>query len=498
LIQSITLAILCVFFYKRFGFLASLTSATLLAFSPWIANFAFSLYWTSFLLFVPFIICWLAYPLFLDRESFRPLFIAAIALSVGVKSLCGYEYITNVILSCVIPIFFYHLQRKSSNKELIKNVAIVVGAGILGFVSAVALHCLQISWIFDTNGLAVIADRASDRTVSTVGTDHQQIINTWMANLPEDSWLTRVMQNPWLPSVTTFGILGFFRYFTFPAVEIPFANASLPIGLFALASLCLLAFSCFKLVRFSTLEKNLILSANLGLLVSLSWQVLAFNHMSVHFHLNGIVYYVPFLVMMYLLTGVLLKRTLVPLERKTSFIRNRSRIAIYFLASILFVLSVVLPVRLIAQQQAIDVAEAQEAVVSIPSNALQLQGYVDGINVYDRGSDKTFSNITYEIVRTPFINGNTVRVIEISGWAVDLDNPQRPVELSVAYDGILLETKSQYFNRDDVSSALNVSTTEAGFVLQSFVVDASQTVDTAKIQVYAIATKGRIQLPTLD
>ncbi len=253
LILSLVFAILFTSLSKYFGFFPSLIGILLLGFSPWIALFGFSLYWTAFLLFIPFTICWFFYPYFVENQKSRPFFIFAIALSVCLKCLCGYEYITNVILSCIVPIYFHHFQNKSLNKQFIKNTIIILGAGVLGFIAAIGIHSLQLSLIFNTNGLELIAQRAKDRTGVTLAIPDRLYINNSINNLPENSWINQAVQNNWISPVIAFGILSFFKYFSFSAAEIPNIlqnkNTSISIGTFTLVSLFLLLLLRFKLIK---------------------------------------------------------------------------------------------------------------------------------------------------------------------------------------------------------------------------------------------------------
>ncbi len=225
-----------------------------------------------------------------------------------------------------------------------------------------------------------------------------------------------------------------------------------------------------RTIKFNRIERNLILSTNLGLLLSLSWQVLAFNHMSIHLHLNGIVYYIPFLIMMYLSVGVLLQKFLILLNEKLLLQKRiklvlqkgRKRIRkplVYFILTIFILLSTTSYIKEIAKQQTLAIVVGNSENSTINSNVnSNLHGHVDLIHILDVNP-----NIHPEVARTPFIKSAQTKTLMIGGWAIDFDNPKDPVEIFIFYNGLVLRSEKTNFLRADVNQVHGVSAPKAGF-----------------------------------
>src|SRR5262245_32242517 len=60
--------------------------------------FSTTVYWLEFLLLLPFVFSFALYPRLRDR-GWLPLFYLAIGVLIGVKALCGYEYLSSILLS---------------------------------------------------------------------------------------------------------------------------------------------------------------------------------------------------------------------------------------------------------------------------------------------------------------------------------------------------------------------------------------------------------------
>lgn len=108
--------------------------------SPWIVQFARQLYWMSFLWFVPALLAAILYTR--QGKKDRILLLLGIAISVFIKSLCGYEYLSSItLLACsvfaVAPFFEEKGERSSLNLKLL---FLVFGACVIGFVGALLMH----------------------------------------------------------------------------------------------------------------------------------------------------------------------------------------------------------------------------------------------------------------------------------------------------------------------------------------------------------------------
>jgi hypothetical protein len=144
----------------RFGFAAATGFVVPVMFEPMFTALAPNLYWAVGLWFVPMAIA-------MDiagAESRRRKWwlIAATGAAVFAKSLCGYEFITTVIVAAMIGCL---LNTRNDPFPNIIDMVWVAASGIIGFALAILVHGAKL-------GFAIILDRAIDRTTA-VGTTLQ-------------------------------------------------------------------------------------------------------------------------------------------------------------------------------------------------------------------------------------------------------------------------------------------------------------------------------------
>lgn len=108
--------------------------------SPWIVSFSSNLYWVSFTWFLPAIFSFLV---FVDIDNKRKyIWLFCFMLSIFIKSLCGYEYLSTIVLFA-LSVFFIapFLENNSISKnKLLKYIVIIFGLSIFGFLLAIGIH----------------------------------------------------------------------------------------------------------------------------------------------------------------------------------------------------------------------------------------------------------------------------------------------------------------------------------------------------------------------
>ena len=108
--------------------------------SPWLTNFARNLYWVPFTWFLPAVISnWC----FILKNNLKNKLIVYTVFTIGIciKSLCGYEYLSSVILLAVAPYLFLSITQKKI--EYLKVAFTLCILSIIGFVIAVLIHTIQ-------------------------------------------------------------------------------------------------------------------------------------------------------------------------------------------------------------------------------------------------------------------------------------------------------------------------------------------------------------------
>lgn len=114
--------------------------------SPWIVNFARNLYWVEALWFLPMLIG-LFCSCFIKKRNCRLISYFMAYFSLLIKCLCGYEYITTIMLSMIsflVVDFLKLIIEDKNNKKLIKQIfssIFLLGVfAILGFATAIGIH----------------------------------------------------------------------------------------------------------------------------------------------------------------------------------------------------------------------------------------------------------------------------------------------------------------------------------------------------------------------
>lgn len=290
---------------KKFGLLVSLIFSAFPVITYWFIGPAGYLIWFYFLLFIPFFLSIYFYPRVLrGRWTFRR-FLWIVFIGEAFLYLRGYTYLPGLILSAAIPVFFYDLQTKKSIKELFIHGFMVCLAGLAGFLFVILLHFVQI-WFYVGNpaqAFAYLRDRAITR--SSAGDTN--------------------LQTPAMIFFNWLGVRVFYlskRFFAiFPQWQAPFehlnnfANLHWMAFISAGIAFVLKGMQKLKVIRGTQKQKevetlfNLGLTTLLAMLASWTWFP-ALGHMAHHYHMNGIMYMVPFGLTLFILMGFLIQTLL--------------------------------------------------------------------------------------------------------------------------------------------------------------------------------------------
>ncbi|HPH95791.1 MAG TPA: hypothetical protein PKW33_03625 [Anaerolineaceae bacterium] len=144
LICSILLAVvlfwICLEIKQKYNLLMAISFYVTFLLSTWVVNFARNLYWVEFTWFIPMLLGLLCLNNWKRRRYFYPLFYFAILI----KSLCGYEYITTVMMGSImfllVELFSSQKTEKTSRKELLSAIFWIGILSILAFATALMIH----------------------------------------------------------------------------------------------------------------------------------------------------------------------------------------------------------------------------------------------------------------------------------------------------------------------------------------------------------------------
>lgn len=244
--------------------------------SPWVVNFANNLYWVEFTWFLP-----MAAGLFclwkLERKTCRIYSYVLVFLAIMIKCLCGYEYITTVMLGAIaFPAaeFFAALAQKDRKRAslLFRTIFLLGVAALLGFAVAICIHAPVKSGGSLTEGVRLIVQE--DVLRRTYGAN----LNAF-ENLPDFEQY----------ALTASAWETICKYFHFKTEVITGIGGNL----FPL--LCLLPAVWLILdVRRKCLDVREAAWYVVFFVTSISWFVLAKSHSCVHTHMNFVLWYFGF------------------------------------------------------------------------------------------------------------------------------------------------------------------------------------------------------------
>ena len=265
--------LISIFLYKKYGGLLAGCFYIVFLLSPWIVNFARNLYWVEFTWFLP-----MATGLFcsikISSKSCRILSYTLGWATIFIKSLCGYEYLTSIMLGMVIFLLTDWVAaliygNKRHAQKIFFTILFLSISAIAGFVCALCLHGNMVGNGDIGEGIKIIL--RGDALRRTNGAS--------LADFGMEVW----------PSINASVWEVVKMYFQF-STEI---LTGIQGNLFPL--LCILPVICFihNILRGKQNWKDVSLYV-VSFMTSISWFILAKAHSYVHTHMNYVLWYFGF------------------------------------------------------------------------------------------------------------------------------------------------------------------------------------------------------------
>ncbi len=294
----------------EFGIITATFLLLCISYSTWIIFFAKNLYWSTPLLFIPFVLGWILYSYFYNKKKLKYLFLL-IGFAVFIKAMTGYEYITNVAAAALVPILYFQIKEKINPVLILKNMLRVSFAGIIGFFSAIIVHIIQLSLYSHSflNAFNIIFDRVKVRTYFQTSLDG-------VYSLVNQTDIFSILKGYLLRPI--FGDSKFLDPVYLDSIKVTLPDVSFTNSVYLSFSLIGIFFLLFILISFLiiyrkwTIKKDpkimaLFFTVIISIPISFSWAILAKGHMYFHNHFNEIIFYIPFILMCYLLFGYVLQ-----------------------------------------------------------------------------------------------------------------------------------------------------------------------------------------------
>ncbi len=296
-LSAIMLALIVRWFLLEFGLAASLAVLFSIVMSQWLTYFGRNLWWSLWVFYLPLlgVIYFLRYQSTSIRR--RPLLLAAVVgAAVFVKCVFnGYEYITTTLIMMVTPLVYYHLRDGLSARRLVVDGAVVVIASLLAVAISFLVLFFQIAAESSfQDAIDHIVHALERRTIGTGAelavdkTGRTEILVQYF-----DGTFFDLHQRSWFDCG---------QFIHRNILQLRYWMLAL---IFALASIS----ACCRSLHTGatgTRRKHLSLVGALwfSILAPLSWFVIFKGHSYVHFHLNYVVWQMPFTLFGLALVGI--------------------------------------------------------------------------------------------------------------------------------------------------------------------------------------------------
>ena len=233
------------------------------------------------------------------------------------KLLGGYEYISTIAISVLVPIIFFELvNNKQKVISLWKHAVMTCIVVVVAFVGAYATNFMALSDYYHSSdtALKMINERASERGLSGIRKMRAHAIGNLKTLLPESyKFVNRFINMDELAedrgSTYQYLAINAGNYVLLPAL-------SLPLSLKGMVGEIVQSVLVWVLVGYLVLfylkrrhpsfkyYRSFLWSLHISLAGALSWLILMPGHALPHAHINGIVFYMPLLLFVYMIVGL--------------------------------------------------------------------------------------------------------------------------------------------------------------------------------------------------
>ncbi|WLD47233.1 hypothetical protein NLML1_0883 [Candidatus Nanosynbacter lyticus] len=301
---------------KLFGLVAAAVFATLVAFSPWIVGYAQNMYWIEPLMFAPFAFAFLSYS-YCKSSKKMWLFYLGETILLFLKLLGGYEYISTIAISVLVPIIFFEfVNNKQKVISLWRYAVMTCVVVVVAFVGAYATNFMALSDYYHSSdtALKMINERASERGLSGIRKMRTHAVGNLKTLLPESyEFANRFINMEELAkdrgSTYQYLAINAGNYVLLPALSLPlsikgvFGEIVQSILVWVLVGYLVLFYLKRRHPSFKY-YRSFLWSLHISLAGALSWLILMPGHALPHAHINGIVFYMPLLLFVYMVVGL--------------------------------------------------------------------------------------------------------------------------------------------------------------------------------------------------
>lgn len=139
-LMSVVLTALLYCIARDFSIWSAAAVFAVLSTSPWLIAFSSNLYWVPFTWFLPLTLMWLIAPKLYDNNRYVLVMIPLALLTVLLKALCGYEYLSAIIIAMALPVIFHGVRQAQQIRAIVLRLAAILMISIVAFLIAIQLH----------------------------------------------------------------------------------------------------------------------------------------------------------------------------------------------------------------------------------------------------------------------------------------------------------------------------------------------------------------------
>lgn len=243
--------------------------------SPWIVNFAKNLYWLEFTWFLPMLVGLVCAWKIANRKVRFASYMAAY-ICITAKCLCGYEYISTIMLGLIAFLFVdlvvSFAEKDQENVKLLTRTIVALGcSALLGFVTAIIMHANLRGCGDAMEGIKIIWEQ--DVLRRTLGGHIGEFNEVYAASLNASIWEVICL------------------YFRFDTEIITGVEGNL----FPLLCIIPLAIFVYQIYRGWRLDVQEAAMYGIFFLTTISWFILGKAHSYIHASLNRVLWYFGFI-----------------------------------------------------------------------------------------------------------------------------------------------------------------------------------------------------------
>ena len=294
--------------YRLAGVLPAAATYLLFATAVWTVGYARNIYWNEWLLLLPFVFALAAYP-WLKKKEVLWVFYGIEFLLLYLKLLNGYEYVTTITISVLVPVIIYEtIGRKVSLLAHWKRAVMVAAVGALALGSAITTHLAVLGQHYGSWGQAVqqLKERSGERSITKLGSMHPYVVSGFEATVPDayrfvDRFVDLDCLRDGKGHPIKYAAISLLNYLLLPAIQFPVKMSGMlgvllqSIGAFIIYGL-LAVRALGRSKRYKKYARSFTYGFWVALASAVSWMVLMPGHMYPHAHMNGIIFSLPFLV----------------------------------------------------------------------------------------------------------------------------------------------------------------------------------------------------------